>query len=247
MFFEEPEEEHYDPLFLPLSELRSKRRDRQFLRIVGKVLRLSWLKHKTLEERQSTIQRLMPSFARRCIDNNDFLSLQEILNHMDIDAADYDGNTVLHRACEKGNNDMVLQLLALGASCQMTNRFGFTPLHLAIKNKHNDVIKILMPQGATVTLHPVRIGMELIKAVRAKDYRLVHAWYLAGTNMNERDYNGQTALHAAVEKRDKLMVSKLLQYGATPEIADVWERTAADEAREKNLHDILKLFNLIEN
>ncbi|KAK9963601.1 hypothetical protein ABG768_006773 [Culter alburnus] len=65
--------------------------------------------------------------------------------------------------------------------------------------------------------------------------------------MNERDYNGQTALHAAVDKRDKLMVSKLLKYGATPEIADVWERTAADEAREKNLHDILKLFNLIEN
>lgn len=115
----EPEDEPYDPLFIPLSELGSKRRDRRFLRIVGKVLRLDWLEHKTLEvslhfchvfcflffywdesksigwmkwrkirlhvftqERRSTIQRLLPSFARRCIDNDDFLSLQELLDYV---------------------------------------------------------------------------------------------------------------------------------------------------------------------
>ncbi|XP_056093626.1 L-asparaginase [Rhinichthys klamathensis goyatoka] len=143
-----------------------------------------------------------------------------------------------------GNIDMAIQLLSLGATCQLTTRFGYTPLHLAIKNKHFDLIKILKQQGATVTQHPTRIGMDLIKAVWTKDYRLVRAWFLAGTNMNQCDYNGQTALHAAVEKRNELMVSKLLEYGANPEIADIWGRTAADEARKNNLHDILVLFNL---
>ncbi|KAL0176665.1 hypothetical protein M9458_028995, partial [Cirrhinus mrigala] len=54
-------------------------------------------------------------------------------------------------------------------------------------------------------------------AVQTKDDQLLDAWYLAGANMNQGDYNGQTALHAAVEKRDKNMVSKLLKYGTKPE------------------------------
>ncbi|KAK7141651.1 hypothetical protein R3I93_015714 [Phoxinus phoxinus] len=244
MYVEEPEEEPYDPLFLPLSKLDTKLRNRQFLRTMGEVLKLAWLTDKTPEDVESIHRKLMPSFACRCVENNDFLSLQEILKHMDVDAGNYDGYTAMHIACETGNIDMVIQLLSIGATCQLTTRFGYTPLHLAIKDKHFDLIKILMQHGARVTQNPVRIGMDLIKAVRAKDYRLMHAWFLAGTNMNQCDYNGQTALHAAVEKRNELMVSKLLQYGATPEIADIWGRTAADDARKNNLHDILVLFNL---
>ncbi|XP_067313998.1 L-asparaginase-like [Pseudorasbora parva] len=211
---------------------------------MGDVLRFPWLSNKSPEDVEALHQRLLPSFAGRCVENNDYLSLQEILKHMDIDDRDYDGNTAMHRACEIGNTSMVLQLLGLGATYQITNRFGYTPLHLAIKNKHYDTIKFLIQHGATVTQHPVRMAMDLIKAVRAKDYRLVYAWHLAGTDMNQRDYNGQTALHVAVEKRNELMVSKLLQCGASPEIADIWGRTAASEARKNNLHDILVLFNL---
>ncbi|XP_050982961.1 L-asparaginase [Labeo rohita] len=217
MYYEtkEKREEQYDPLFLPLTKLGAKTRDRKFLHIVGEVLSLSWLKYKTSEDINSAVALLLPSFACRCIDNNDFLSLQEILVTMDINAGDYDGNTVMHRACEKGRTDMVKYLLSIGATCQLTNRFGCTPLHLAIKNK----------------------------AVQTKDGQLLDAWYLAGANMNQGDYNGQTALHAAVEKRDKNMVSKLLKYGTRPENKNMWGRTAEDEARQKNLHDILVLFH----
>ncbi len=45
----EKREEPYDPLFLPLTKLGAKTRDRQFLRIVGEVLSLGWLKYKTFE------------------------------------------------------------------------------------------------------------------------------------------------------------------------------------------------------
>ncbi|XDV36920.1 hypothetical protein PO909_006631, partial [Leuciscus waleckii] len=215
---EEPEEEPYDPLFLPLSILKIKRRNRQFLRTFGEVLNLPWLKNKTPEDVESIHRMLMPSFAGRCVENNDFVSLQEILKRMDVDAGNCDGYTAMHTACETGNIEMAIQLLTLGATCQVETRFGYTPMHLAIKKKHFDLIKILIQHGATVTQNPVRIGMDLIKAVWAKDYRLVNAWFLAGTNMNQCDYNGRTALHAAVEKRNELMVSKLLQYGATPEV-----------------------------
>ncbi|XP_016131891.1 L-asparaginase isoform X1 [Sinocyclocheilus grahami] len=239
----EKREEPYDPLFLPLTKLGSKTRGQPFLCIVGQVLSLGWLKYKTFEDVNAIVALLLPSLACRCIDNNDLLSLQEILVTMDINAGDYDGNTVMHRACEKGRTDMVKYLLSIGAACQLINRFGCTPLHLAIRNKHFDVIKILIVEGATVSLNPVRVGMGLIKAVLTKDCQLLQAWYLAGANMNQGDYNGQTALHAAVEKRDKNLVSKLLEYGATPENRNMWGRTAEDEARQKNLHDIVVLFN----
>uniref|UniRef100_A0A672JVB0 L-asparaginase-like n=1 Tax=Sinocyclocheilus grahami TaxID=75366 RepID=A0A672JVB0_SINGR len=217
---QDQQQEPYDPLFLPLTKLGSKTRGQPFLCIVGQVLSLGWLKYKTfevsLQDVNAIVALLLPSLACRCIDNNDLLSLQEIL--MDINAGDYDGNTVMHRACEKGRTDMVKYLLSIGAACQLINRFGCTPLHLAIRNKHFDVIKILIVEGATVSLNPVRVGMGLIKAVLTKDCQLLQAWYLAGANMNQGDYNGQTALHAAVEKRDKNLVSKLLEYGATPEV-----------------------------
>lgn len=54
---------------------------------------------------------------------------------MDVDAGNYDGYTAMHTACETGNIDMAIQLLSLGATSQLVNRFGYTPLHLAIKKK----------------------------------------------------------------------------------------------------------------
>ncbi len=45
----EKREEPYDPLFLPLTKLGAKTRDRRFLCVVGEVLTLGWLKYKTFE------------------------------------------------------------------------------------------------------------------------------------------------------------------------------------------------------
>nr|XP_046180330.1 L-asparaginase isoform X1 [Oncorhynchus gorbuscha]XP_046180331.1 L-asparaginase isoform X1 [Oncorhynchus gorbuscha] len=226
----------------PIIILGTVTRDRRFLHWVGQVLKLKWLKNKSQEEVKVMIGELLPSFACGCVENNDFLSLQEILERMDVNCGDYDGTTPLHKACEKGRLDMVKYLMGKGASTQLKDRFGYTPLHLAIKNRHFDIIRILRLIGAPLSLELVRIGLELIKVVQNKDYQLLQAWYLSGVNLDQCDYNGRTALHIAVRLRERTMVSRLLEYGATPLESDIWGWTAVDEA-QNNLPSILKLFH----
>ncbi|XP_056613844.1 60 kDa lysophospholipase-like isoform X5 [Triplophysa dalaica] len=135
---------------------------------------------------------------------------------VDVNSGDYNGHTPLHTACELGNLDMAMFLLGKGASPEFTNSFGQRPFHLAIKNRHFRVIKLLRLRGFTLKLHPVRIAIEMIQTVRKRDHALLHAWFLSGVDMDTTDYNGWTAMEAAVHLGDKTMISKLVDYRTTP-------------------------------
>ncbi|XP_056614526.1 60 kDa lysophospholipase-like isoform X6 [Triplophysa dalaica] len=135
---------------------------------------------------------------------------------VDVNSGDYNGHTPLHTACELGNLDMAMFLLGKGASPEFTNSFGQRPFHLAIKNRHFRVIKLLRLRGFTLKLHPVRIAIEMIQTVRKRDHALLHAWFLSGVDMDTTDYNGWTAMEAAVHLGDKTMITKLVHYRTTP-------------------------------
>ncbi|ROI47870.1 L-asparaginase [Anabarilius grahami] len=135
---------------------------------------------------------------------------------MDASCETYDEFTPLHTACELGNLEMIEFLLSMGMSPHHKNRFGHCPMYMAIKNRHCQAVKLMSMKGITVRLHPVRIAMEMIQAVQNKDYPLLQAWVASGVDMDIKDYNKRTVLHEAVDLGDKLMIARLLEYGATP-------------------------------
>jgi ankyrin repeat protein len=120
-----------------------------------------------------------------------------------VNEADADGNTALHRAV-KGYNDLsgdqVRALLASGADVNATNFQGRTPLHAAVE-------QIVQWPSATLTL------------IQAK------------ANVNVQDNDGMTPLHVlaiAAESSSKQEATRaLLDAGANPNLRDKQGRTAA--------------------
>uniref|UniRef100_A0A8B9GQY0 Uncharacterized protein n=1 Tax=Astyanax mexicanus TaxID=7994 RepID=A0A8B9GQY0_ASTMX len=132
------------------------------------------------------VESIVPSLACMAVENGDLLSLQQFLPLLHWTTGDYDDTTALHKACELGKLDIVKFLVDKEAFSQLNCFEKNTLLLLAIRNR----------------------------AVKKKDYGLLHAWYLAGVDMDSKDYNGHTAMDHARRLKDEAIVHKLQGYGA---------------------------------
>ena len=67
--------------------------------------------------------------------------------HMDVNAADQDGNTALHNAASRGDNEMIRYLVSKGADVKAVNRKGQTTVDLA-----NGPVQRVQPFPDTIAL-----------------------------------------------------------------------------------------------
>jgi ankyrin repeat protein len=67
--------------------------------------------------------------------------------HADVNAADADGNTPLHNAASRGDNEMVLYLVSKGADVMAVNRAGLTTVDMA-----NGPVQRTQPYPETIAL-----------------------------------------------------------------------------------------------
>mmetsp|Transcript_28956 Transcript_28956/g.75955 ORF Transcript_28956/g.75955 Transcript_28956/m.75955 type:complete len:190 (-) Transcript_28956:248-817(-) len=63
--------------------------------------------------------------------------------HIDINCADHNGNTALHKAAWEGHVEVVLALLEEGASTDTLNHENLTPMDMARKTGRTSVITLL--------------------------------------------------------------------------------------------------------
>ena len=64
-----------------------------------------------------------------------------------LEAADENGNTPLHLACESGNVYIVEFLIASGANITTVNSRGEIPLHVASQQKSVEIVQLLLDNG----------------------------------------------------------------------------------------------------
>lgn len=74
-------------------------------------------------------------------------------------------DTLLHIACENGDDSMVALLIDNGIDLDVANKHGLTPLHVAAKHGHIDVVRALCVAGCDVdkTNRGIRADVTAIK------------------------------------------------------------------------------------
>ena len=91
-------------------------------------------------------------FRRAAIEGK-YYSLNILLElGIDVDKINEHGNTALHLAVEKGNEDIIKILVSNGATVYIQNKLGQTPLDGAISSKNENVIKVLLVEFLSFSL-----------------------------------------------------------------------------------------------
>jgi hypothetical protein len=67
--------------------------------------------------------------------------------HVDVNAVDHDGDTALHHAAARGDNEMILYLVSKGADVKKVNRSGQTTVDMA-----NGPVQRIQPFPETIKL-----------------------------------------------------------------------------------------------
>nr|DAD46684.1 TPA_asm: hypothetical protein HUJ06_016621 [Nelumbo nucifera] len=85
--------------------------------------------------------------------SGEFYLMDALLKHnVDINAADKDGLTALHRAIICKKQAIINYLLRESANPFVRDKDGWTPLHLAVQTQRTDLVRLLLIKGADKTL-----------------------------------------------------------------------------------------------
>ena len=174
-------------------------------------------------------------------------SIQSIVEQLPfrVHSRDHDGYTTLILAARAGRLDVVVYLLAEGASINdQENKWRVTALYEASSHSKAHVIQHLLRSGADITLPnkggwtPLMVAPISGKGVETQRCLLEHG----GNDMNAINITGGTALHQAASAGfdQPELVARLLEAGADPTIIDKNGRTALDLARKEGFIDIAK-------
>ncbi|OQR66964.1 ankyrin repeat domain-containing protein 50-like, partial [Tropilaelaps mercedesae] len=134
--------------------------------------------------------------------------------------------TLLHRAAEEGDLQLVARLVEMGAAIENADRNGQTPLNLAARQGHLQVLEALLRAGATVDRADVDGWTPLRSSAWAGHAAVVDALLQFGARVDLADADGRTALRAAAWGGHDEIVLRLLKAGAAVNAKDAEGRTA---------------------
>lgn len=142
---------------------------------------------------------LLPGLALAAAHAGDLDTLQAFVElGRDLNLKDYSGQTPLHAAARRGHAAVVTMLLQRGVDVDARNEDGESPLLLAVRGRHQSVIGLLRAAGARLSPQELEdIGTELCRLASRGDREGLQAWWQAGADLGQPDYDGHCALQVA--------------------------------------------------
>ena len=167
--------------------------------------------------------------------------VRELLkNGMDVDAVDDDGNTALYYAV-KNNHPKVAQLCMdnltqIGKTSDQRNKEGVTVVHQACYHGMLEILKKNMGNYSQFDVEDKSGDTVLHWAVYGEQPEVVELLLknrdILKIDVDMANKRGQTALHIASKKGNRLIVELLIEHGAKHPIEDANSLTALDISLE---------------
>lgn len=147
----------------------------------------------------------------------------------------------LLRACAKGAEEDVLELLGAGADLNAKDAKGRTPLMFASLRDRCNIVKILLGKGADANATGDKGETALLLACLGGHARIARELVKKGADVNSRTRRGSTPLMAASRIGSLDTVQLLLENGARIRFKDSRGRTALERARDAGRDEICGL------
>ncbi|MFN8180081.1 MAG: ankyrin repeat domain-containing protein [bacterium] len=165
--------------------------------------------------------------------------LVEMLLARGVDPAPRDarGTTPLHLAVAWCDSQLVRLFLSKGAPAHVADHAGITPLHVACRRGAPEFADVLLGDDGEL-LSPQPASREDTALGRLEDEAVMEALLDEGAMPDAADRQGETPLHAAVERGRLDATRILLSRGARVDVADEYGTTPlhrADGARVAEL------------
>ncbi len=159
---------------------------------------------------------------------------QEFVMPTDINAADEDGNTVLHIAAKIDDEELVTYFIFKGADPELKNFEGDTPLHVAIKNHSMRAAKALSAVSSTLFSRDSEGVTALDRGLLADES--YYDLFITTKAGELRDVEGQSIVHYFVRTKNLKGIRQCIIKGIPISVKDDNKKTPLDVAFE-NLDD----------
>lgn len=137
------------------------------------------------------------------------LEFEAMLNDETVNTKDKDGQTLLHIAAKHNDLESVDLLIKKGATIDSIDAEGKTPLLVALERRSIEVAGLLASNNAELFKKDVFGSSPFFYA---REVGLLSS-ILNSKTINQKDENGKTPLHYAVEGYDVLLVKQILALG----------------------------------